>query len=103
MTPRASGAGTAPMSPADVKNRAEQARSFLGIARLASTFPDDLGSDAAANAIASNAVLAGIAAADAICGKALQVRSSSANHGDAVPLLRRAHGGDVEAMEKMLR
>ncbi|MEQ1737473.1 MAG: hypothetical protein ABL886_13845, partial [Rhodoglobus sp.] len=60
------------MSASDVAARAAQARSFLQAARLTEEF-SDLGATAAANVAASNAVLAGIAAADAICGKALGV------------------------------
>jgi len=91
MTPR--GSATTPMGRADVSARAAQARSFLEAARLTTEFADELGETASANVAASNAVLAGIAAADAICGMALGERSSSGNHSDAVALLKRAHGG----------
>ena len=43
--------------------------------------------DAARNAAVGNAVLAGIAAADAICCVRLGERSSSSDHSDAVALL----------------
>jgi len=95
MSPRGSGASTESMSAAHVTSRAALAHSLLDIARLASQFSDDVGAEAAANGIASNAVLAGIAAADAICGKALGFRSSSQSHGDAVAMLKRAHGGEA--------
>ena len=85
------------MSGPDIAARASQAHSFLEAARLTVQFAAELGEDAAANVAASNAVLAGIAAADAICGKALGVRSSSTNHSDAVALIRRAHGGEAAA------
>ena len=39
------------------------------------------------SAAVSNAVLAGIAAADAICCNELRMRSSGPNHGDAIDLL----------------
>lgn len=89
------------MSAADTENRAAQAHSFLEAARLSVEFSAELGEVASANVAASNAVLAGIAAADAITGKALATRSNSSNHSDAVALLKRAHGG--EAMSNHLR
>lgn len=86
------------MSEPDVAARAAQAQSFLDAARLAIEFASELGEGPSANVAASNAVLAGIAAADAICGKALQLRSNSSNHAEAIALLRRAHGGDAAAI-----
>ena len=85
------------MSDADVAARAAQARSFLEAARMAMEFASELGDGPSANVATSNAVLAGIAAADAICGKALQLRSNSSNHAEAIALLRRAYGGDTAA------
>lgn len=82
------------MSGADIDNRASQAHSFFDTARLAEDFSAELGEQPAANVCASLAVLAGIAAADAICGKALGIRSNSSNHADAVAMVRRAYGGD---------
>ncbi|MCY7412390.1 MAG: hypothetical protein LH471_05040 [Salinibacterium sp.] len=96
MNPRASG-GTKPMSSSDIVARATQAHSFLEAARLAVDSAAALGDEAVANVAASNAVYAGIAAADAICGKALAVRSTSFNHADAVALVRRAHEGEAAA------
>ena len=87
------GGSTEGMTASQVDARAAQAHSFLEAARLADEFSDDLGEESAANVITSMAVLAGIAAADAICGKALGVRSKSSNHSDAVSLLNRAHDG----------
>jgi hypothetical protein len=97
MSPRASNGALRPMSISDIAGRASQAHSFLEAARLAVQFASELGEGAAANVAASNAVLAGIAAADAICGKALGVRSNSSNHADAVALIRRAHNGESAA------
>ncbi|MDO7883476.1 hypothetical protein [Antiquaquibacter soli] len=81
----------------DIEVRASQARAFLQAARVTSDFSDEVSVEAAANVIATNAVLAGIAAADAICGRALGVRSSSSQHSDALAILRRAHGGEAAA------
>jgi hypothetical protein len=73
------------MDLAAVSARAAHARAFLDAARL------HLGDSAAGNSVAgTDAVHAGIAAADAICGKTLGYRSSGENHQDAVDLLARA-------------
>lgn len=82
---------TRPMTRTDVARRALHARQFLETA-----------TDAAAlhhgntNVVTSNAVLAGIAAADAICGHALQECARGEAHDEAVKLLESAspHGGD---------
>jgi hypothetical protein len=59
-------ARTSPLDPAAVRARAAQAKVFLETARLT------LGDSPAANSVAgTNAVHAGIAAADSICGKVL--------------------------------
>ncbi|CAN5447252.1 hypothetical protein BH10ACT7_BH10ACT7_04110 [soil metagenome] len=88
MNPRV-GTATVAMSPSEVNGRAQQARDFLETAQLAL--------EIGPNSAASNAVLAGIAAGDAICGKALGIRSHSGSHGDAVAIVRRAHGGESAA------
>ncbi|MFN2538881.1 MAG: hypothetical protein ABR549_12165 [Mycobacteriales bacterium] len=75
-------------NPAEAKTRLQDAREFL---ELASLKADD-NSRAAQKAAAANAVLAGIAAADAICCVRLGRRSSSSNHDDAVRLLAEVDG-----------
>jgi len=62
--------------------RCERARGFLDAARVIDARPE-----ADANACVSNAVLAGIAAGDAICAAALGEISASQNHADAADLL----------------
>jgi hypothetical protein len=79
------GVRTRPMSVADVRVRAESARRFLETARETQTLHADW-----TDVMASNAVLAGIAASDAICGRVLKVASSGEDHGQAVALLRTA-------------
>lgn len=79
---------TAPMSPADVRARARKAHGFLDAARLVEAFREDDDEGAAATVVASLAVLAGIAAADALCGEAMGMRSNSGNHADAIALLK---------------
>ena len=59
---------------------------------------DPLSEDGPTRSVAvSNAVLAGIAAADAICCRTLRQRSASSNHAEAVRLLGQAHGPGQDA------
>lgn len=76
---------TRPMSLADARSRAESARRFLEVARETQTLHEDW-----TDVMASNAVLAGIAASDAICGCVLRLASSGEDHAQAVELLRTA-------------
>ena len=86
-------ARTREMSKAEVRARQQHAHSFLGAAKLVKEFgPGDDIVDVA-NTVGSLAVLAGIAAADAISGAALGHRSASQSHGDAVALLKSINGG----------
>lgn len=73
------------MSVADVRSRAESARRFLESARETQTLHADW-----TDVMASNAVLAGIAASDAIYGRVLRVASTGEDHAQAVALLRTA-------------
>jgi len=76
------------MSPRDVAERAGAAYQFLDIARLAlPTGSDGSGYSAEAQVSSSNSILAGIAAADAICGKVLGERANDSNHEAAIKLL----------------
>lgn len=78
-------ARTSPMDAAAVTARAAQARAFLAAANLLR------GESAASNSVAgTNAVHAGIAAADAICGRALGYCARGESHDAAVDLLSRA-------------
>lgn len=52
---------------------------------------------ASTNVVGSIAVLAGIAASDAICGRALGERSSSDDHAAAVAFLERVEGAKTLA------
>jgi len=76
VSPRAAGRRT-PCTIADAKARLHDAEAFLEAAETASD-PD---------VIATNAIHAAIAAADAICCVALRERSADGNHGAAVDLL----------------
>ncbi len=92
-------ARTSPMDATAVRARAAQAKIFLVTARLT------VGDSPAANSVAgTNAVHAGIAAADAICGKTLGYCARGENHDDAVDLLARAitDGGPSKNLARLL-
>lgn len=88
-------ARTTPMRPADAEARLQQAVEFERMATHAS----EAGLD---NAAAANAVLASVAASDAICGARLRVRSTSVNHADAVELLRQVDGHLANTLKRLL-
>lgn len=71
--------------PAEARVRMDQALAFLEVAELVGDQDDDL---ATPNVAASLAVLAGIAASDAVCCAALGTRSRSQDHRQALDLLR---------------
>lgn len=75
---------TQPCGPAQARTRLAQARKFLQVAELVAS--EDLESSLSVSA--SLAVLAGIAASDAACCRALGRRSRSDDHRDAAALLR---------------
>ena len=83
---------TSSMNAVAVAARRSHAQSYLSAADLVVELGDDADIDAIANVVGSLAVLAGIAAADAICGRALGVKSSSESHADAVDLLAKVNG-----------
>ena len=88
------------MSKADVESRATHARAFLTAADLIVGLGRDAGIEQSGNLIGSLAVLAGIAAADAICGHTLGERAGGENHVEAVALLRRGSAvGDKSAAQ----
>lgn len=73
-----------PCGRAQADNRARVARMYLEVAELAA---EEVG-DHARNVAAGNAVLAGIAAADAVCCLRLGARHRGQDHRAAVDLLR---------------
>lgn len=79
---RRRGPATKPCSVADARTRLAAASDFL----RACTVLED--SSISNDVVASNAILAAIAASDAICGAKRQERSASGNHGDAADLLK---------------
>ena len=93
-----------PMSATDVRQRAATAREHLQVAwerlelAIANPGPSEL-----AQVAASNAVLAGIAAADAICGAKLHVRANDQDHRAAVGLTATIDPGGKELSQRLLR
>jgi hypothetical protein len=83
----------------DARGRLRDARAQLDLAELAgaTSSPEEK------KATASCAVLAGIAAADAACCKALGQRSRSQNHRDAVALVRQVAPGGPDAAKQLER
>lgn len=89
---------TQPCSAREARSRRSHARKFLEVAEIAASELDQ--DPEYASAAASLAVLAGIAASDAACCKALGERSRSADHHDAEALLRQiAPGGAASARQ----
>ena len=83
----------------DARRRLRDAQAQLDLAELATadSAPEEK------KAAASCAVLAGIAAADAACCKALGRRSRSQDHRDAVALVRRVAPGGADAAKQLER
>lgn len=88
-----------PIGPDGVRSRAQQARDYLAIAELAIDAGDLI---AGPNVAAANAVLAGIAASDAITGHVLGVHSTGENHAAAVSVLQRAHSPGAKHLQRLL-
>lgn len=88
-------------SAREARSRRSHARKFLEVAEIASSAQ---GQDPEyASVAASLAVLAGIAASDAACCKALGERSRSTDHRDAESLLRQVSPGGAVAARNLMR
>lgn len=100
MSPRGTG-HTREMSTSEVRSRAAAARQFLEVAQL--VIGDDH-ADEYRQVSAALAVLAGIAAADAVCGHLLGHCSRGQDHRQATDLLRRTREGASVAgsLDKLL-
>lgn len=85
------------MTLSEAKVRAQHAHAFLNAAALVDELGEDAGVATTGNVIGSLAVLAGIAAADAICGAVLGARSAGQDHGEAVSLLSSTKPGKALA------
>jgi hypothetical protein len=97
MTPRHSGR-VVTCTPAECRARRDQARAFLEVAELVLT--EDRRE---AHVAAALAVLAGIAAADAICGLSLGKWSRGQDHNQAVDLLGEVALRDTTLATKLRR
>lgn len=90
------------MTPADVANRARHARGFLSAAELVDEFAAEAEIDSATTVIGSLAVLAGIAASDAICGMNLGRRAAGDAHAEALALLAAASAANGSSYRRDL-
>lgn len=88
---------TQPCGAAQARTRLAHARKFLEVAELVAT--ENL--EESLSASAALAVLAGIAAADAACCKALGRRSRGDDHREAAALLVQIHPGGGQAAKSL--
>lgn len=93
-------ARTQTCSDQDAKTRLAHARKFLEVAELVADEGDDLEYSSAAAAVA---VLAGIAASDAACCKALGRRSRGQDHRAAIELVEQVEPGGGDAGKALRR
>lgn len=99
MSPRSTG-HTQRCSEADAETRLRHARLFLEVAQLVADEGDDV---EYASPAAALAVLAGIAASDAACCKALGRRYRGQDHREAAGLLERVTPGGRQAANSLSR
>ena len=97
MSPRSKGR-IETCGPGQARTRLEQALAFLEVAEMVGTEEDELATPGTAAALA---VLAGIAASDAVCCVALGQRSRTQDHKGAISLLRQV-APDGQAMARDL-
>lgn len=90
-------------SAAEARRRLEHARKFLDVARLVADETDDAGDLEFASASAALAVLAGIAASDAACCKALGRRARGQDHREAGILVAQIEPAGREAAQTLQR
>jgi len=91
---------TQPCSAADAATRLRHAQRFLEVAQLVADEGDDI---EYASPAAALAVLAGIAASDAACCKALGRRSRGQDHREAASLLEQVEPGGKSAANTLAR
>lgn len=99
MSPRSTGR-TQNCSEADAETRLRHARLFLEVAQLVAGEGDDV---EYASPAAALAVLAGVAASDAACCKALGRRYRGQNHREATALLEQVTPGGKQAANSLGR
>jgi hypothetical protein len=89
---------TVSLDKAGARARLKEARVYLAMAELAGS-----GNSAENKVAGSNAILAGIAAADAICGLVLGERNSGDDHAQAIGLLKKAIHPSTKAATSLKR
>ena len=94
------GPRTQECSERDAKTRLEHARKFLEVATLVADEGEDVEYGSAAAALS---VLAGIAASDAACCKALGRRSRGQDHRQAIELVEQVEPGGRDAGKALRR
>jgi hypothetical protein len=99
MSPRNAGR-TEECSENDARSRIGNARRFLEVAELVAGEGDDIEYSSPSAALA---VLAGIAASDAACCRALGRRSRGQNHRQAIDLLEQVEPGGKNAANSLRR
>jgi hypothetical protein len=99
VTPR-EGSRTTTCTPAQARTRRDQARSFIDVADVVLAEPATQNETHVAAALA---VLAAIAATDAICGRALGRYSRGQDHTQAIQLLKTLDLPDPTLPEKLRR
>ena len=99
MNPRAKGR-VAACTPEQARSRRTQARAFLDVADMVLAEP---ATQSETHVAAALAVLAAIAATDAICGLRLGQYSRSQDHDQAVALLESVDVGDPSLSAKLRR
>ncbi|HEU0019428.1 MAG TPA: hypothetical protein VFQ14_03970 [Thermoleophilaceae bacterium] len=99
MTPRSG--RTQRCNEADARRRLQHSKQFLEVAELAAEDQRDDGSLEYGNAAATLAVLAGIAAADAACCKALGRRSRTDDHDQATSLVEQIAPDGLSAAKNL--
>jgi hypothetical protein len=99
MSPR-SPARTQQCSESDARSRIGDARKFLEVAELTAGEGDEIEYSSPSAALA---VLAGIAASDAACCRALGRRSRGQNHRQAIDLLEQVEPGGKDAANSLRR
>lgn len=99
MSPRSS-ARTQSCSPADAATRLRHAHKFIEVAELVAGEGEDVEYSSQAAALA---VLAGIAASDAACCKALGRRSRGQDHRAAIDLVEKVEPGGKQAAKALNR
>ena len=92
------------MTPCNRQQAGQRLRQPEGLLRWAQKAPADKSDEVNLNVAALLAAHAGIAASDALCGKALGCYSRSQHHGDAANLIRsiQPEGGELASTSRQL-